>query len=178
LETTRAEKVAVADPADSVLPTTYRLSRTLAIPLTSSGYVGGVTPIPSHPPHNVIPPIVLDDVGEFDTPLFESTTPPIVLDVVGPFEIAPVEESTILAVLRTELDSVHPPIELDVEGPFEMFPPLSWTLAIVYTLHPKSPDMFPPTFRLLVIVAEEMVVIPVAIAYVNPAAPPGFPLLL
>lgn len=73
--------------------------------------------------------------------------------------------------------SCTPPIILQVVEPLVIVPPLSWTLAIVYTLQPKFPEMLPATFRLLVTVRADIVVMPVAGANVKNVLPAaeGYP---
>jgi hypothetical protein len=66
---------------------------------------------------------------------------------------------------------------LDDVPKLTIVPLLNWTLAIVYALHPKFPEMFPPTFRLFVTVRADIVVLPVADENVNAAFPAadGYP---
>ena len=85
--------------------------------------------------------------------------------------IAPVAKMVVCPLQSTAPDSVHPPIVLELPVAFEIVPLLSRTLAIVYELHPKFPEMFPPTFRLLVIVVADIVVMPVADENVSAAFP-------
>jgi hypothetical protein len=123
------------------------------------------------------PPIEFEDAPALLMVPFDSTTPPIEFDTPPGVEIAPVARIVICPLLSSELESVHPPIVLDVAVAFEIVPLLSRTLAIVYELHPKFPEMFPPTFRLFVIVVADIVVIPVAESNVKASLPAaeGYP---
>lgn len=123
------------------------------------------------------PPIEFEDAPALLIVPLSNATPPIEFDTPPGVEIAPVARIVICPLLSSELESVHPPIVLDVAVAFEIVPLLSRTLAIVYELHPKFPEIFPPTFRLFVIVVADIVVIPVAESNVRAALPAaeGYP---
>jgi hypothetical protein len=134
-------------------------------------------PIPTPELDNTTPPIEFEDEPALLIVPFDRATPPIEFDTLPGVEIAPVARMLVSPLESTEFESVHPPIVLDVPVELEILPPLSWTLAIVYELHPKFPEMFPPTLRLFVTVRADIVVIPVADANVSAALPAaeGYP---
>jgi hypothetical protein len=107
------------------------------------------------------------------TPL-DRITPPIEFETPPGVEIAPVAKMVVCPLLSSEFESVHPPIVLDVPGSLEIAPLERRTLAIIYELHPKFPEMFPPTFKLLVIVVADIVVMPVADENVSAAFPVAY----
>jgi hypothetical protein len=115
-----------------------------------------------------MPPNEFDDVPALLIVPLDRTTPPIEFDTLPGVEISPVARMLVCPLDSTAPDSVHPP---SVLLPAERVPLLMMTLAIVYALHPKFPEILPVTFRLFVTVRADIVVIPVADANVNAAFP-------
>jgi len=187
-ETLRDDTVVTAFPADKVVPLTVRLLLTdkpetvareatvssklmYAVPKTLSAYPPVAVPIPTPELDKTTPPIEFEDAPALLIVPLDRATPPIEFDTPPGVEIAPVAKMVVCPLESSEFESVHPPIVLDVAVALEIVPPLSWTLANVYDVFPKFPEMFPPTFRLFVIVIADIVVIPVATANVNAAFP-------